>query len=54
VAVADVDAAVARGTPMDAHARLNTTSVYTAARTFPMLPERLCADLTSWSRARIA
>jgi exoribonuclease II len=47
VAVADVDAAVARGTPMDAHARLNTTSVYTAARTFPMLPERLCNDLTS-------
>ncbi len=47
VAVADVDAAVARDTPMDAHARLNTTSVYTAARTFPMLPERLCADLTS-------
>jgi len=47
VAVADVDAAVARDTPMDAHARLNTTSVYTAARTFPMLPERLCTDLTS-------
>jgi exoribonuclease-2 len=48
VAVADVDAAVARDTPMDAHARLNTTSVYTAARTFPMLPQRLCTDLTSF------
>ena len=47
MAVADVDAAVARDTPRDAHARLNTTSVYTAARTFPMLPERLSADRTS-------
>jgi exoribonuclease-2 len=47
VAVADVDAAVDRDTPMDAHARLNTTSAYTAARTFPMLPERPSADLTS-------
>lgn len=47
VAVADVDALVKTGTPIDAHARLNTTSVYTSARVFPMLPERLCYDLTS-------
>jgi exoribonuclease-2 len=47
VAVADVDALVKRGSPIDEHARINTTSVYTSARVFPMLPERLCHDLTS-------
>ncbi|HEV3190254.1 MAG TPA: RNB domain-containing ribonuclease, partial [Polyangiaceae bacterium] len=47
VAVADVDATVARGSSIDGHARVNTTSVYTAAQTFPMLPEKLSTDLTS-------
>ncbi|WP_137895464.1 RNB domain-containing ribonuclease [Ramlibacter sp. 2FC] len=47
VAVADVDALVKKGTPIDEHARINTTSVYTSARVFPMLPERLSTDLTS-------
>ena len=47
VAVADVDAVVDKGTPIDDHARHNTTSVYTAARIFPMLPEKLSTDLTS-------
>jgi exoribonuclease-2 len=47
VAVADVDALVKKGTPIDQHARLNTTSVYTSARIFPMLPDQLSTDLTS-------
>jgi len=47
VAIADVDALVERDTPIDQHARTNTTSVYTAAEIFPMLPERLSTDLTS-------
>jgi len=47
VAVADVDALVARSSAIDDHARSNTTSVYTAAKTFPMLPEKLSTDLTS-------
>ena len=47
VAVADVDALVKAGTPIDDHARANTTSVYTAARVFPMLPEKLSTNLTS-------
>src|SRR5512137_2247665 len=47
VAVADVDALVRNGSAIDEHARHNTTSVYTAARIFPMLPEKLSTGLTS-------
>ena len=47
VAVADVDALVKPGSPIDEHAAANTTSVYTAAGVFPMLPPLLSNDLTS-------
>ena len=47
VAVADVDAIVKPASAIDRHARTNTTSVYTAAGIFPMLPEKLSTDLTS-------
>lgn len=47
VAIADVDAAIMKGSLIDQHARHNTTSVYTAAEIFPMLPEKVSTDITS-------
>jgi exoribonuclease-2 len=47
VAIADVDAVVKPISPIDRHAMINTTSVYTAAEIFSMLPERLSTNLTS-------
>jgi exoribonuclease-2 len=47
VAVADVDETVRRDSALDAHAKANTTSVYTAAEVFPMFPEKLSTNLTS-------
>jgi exoribonuclease II len=47
VGIADVDVVVTKGTPLDDHARTNTTSVYTPAIVFPMLPPVLSTDRTS-------
>lgn len=47
VAVADVDSLVKKGSALDEQARQNTTSVYTPAQIFPMLPEKLSTNLTS-------
>src|SRR5262245_31113562 len=47
VAIADVDAAVPQGSPIDQHAADQTVSVYTHVHVFPMLPESLSTGLTS-------
>jgi exoribonuclease-2 len=51
VGIADVDSRVAVATPIDRHASSQTTSVYTAVKTFPMLPEELSTDITSLNEA---
>ena len=47
VGIADVDWAVTQGTALDLHAQSQTTTVYTGAGVFPMLPEELSTDKTS-------
>jgi VacB/RNase II family 3'-5' exoribonuclease len=47
VAIADVDAFVPKGSPIDLHAATQTTTVYTGVRNFAMLPEQLSTGTTS-------
>ncbi|HKL60739.1 MAG TPA: RNB domain-containing ribonuclease [Sphaerochaeta sp.] len=47
IAIADVDAVVKKDSAIDLHAQQNTSSVYTAPKVFPMLPEKLSTDITS-------
>ena len=51
VAIGDVAAAVAKGTPIDEHAQAQTQTIYTAVKNFPMLPLELSTDLTSLNEA---
>jgi ribonuclease R len=47
VSIADVDAFVPEGSPVDDEARIRGTSVYLAGRVIPMLPEVLSSDAAS-------
>lgn len=47
IAIADVSILVSASSAIDQHASHNTTSVYTPAINFPMLPPELSTDLTS-------
>src|SRR5947209_4719532 len=47
VGIADVDAFVTKGCPIDDHAASQTTSVYTGVHVFPMLPEALSTGISS-------
>ena len=47
VGIADVAAAVVKGTPIDQHAADQTQTIYTAVRNFSMLPTELSTDMTS-------
>ena len=47
IAIADVDAFVPRGSPLDLHAAKTTTSLYAGIATFPMLPDEISSGRTS-------
>jgi VacB/RNase II family 3'-5' exoribonuclease len=47
IGIADVDAFVAKQTPIDQHAARETTTVYAGVRNFPMLPEELSTGSSS-------
>jgi len=47
IGVADVDAFVRKGTPIDEHASSQTSTLYTGVAIFPMIPEELSTGTTS-------
>jgi len=47
IGISDVDAFVAKRTPIDQHAARETTTIYAGIRNFPMLPEELSTGLSS-------
>ena len=47
IGIADVDAFVAKDSPIDQHAKRETTSVYTGVTIFPMLPNELSTGASS-------
>jgi exoribonuclease-2 len=47
IGIADVDADVPKGSPIDAHAAGQCTTVYTGVKNFSMLPDELSTDMTS-------
>src|SRR5271166_383603 len=47
VGIADVDGYVPKGSAIDCHAAVETVTVYTGIRNFPMLPEELSTGQTS-------
>src|ERR1700691_99904 len=47
IGIADVDAFVAKDSPIDQHAARETTTVYTGVSIFPMLPEELSTGASS-------
>ncbi len=47
IGIADVDAFVAKVSPIDQHAGKETTTVYAGVRIFPMLPEQLSNGMSS-------
>jgi len=47
IGIADVDAYVPKGSAIDRHAAVETVTVYSGIRIFPMLPEELSTGLTS-------
>lgn len=47
IGIADVDAFVSKGSPIDLHAARETTTVYAGIRNFPMLPEELSTGKSS-------
>jgi VacB/RNase II family 3'-5' exoribonuclease len=52
VGIADVDTLVKRGSATDRQAGMESTSVYTGVKTFPMLPTALSTNLTSLSEGQ--